>query len=129
MFPLGARFWILRGFLRHSSSLKLGQISVSSLGVAALGERLHFSLLVMSESGAPIYSFESKLVMRYHWKSKAKFAQMGTSLFDEVVTALSALTTLFLGATQGLGGIVVRCSPKLGGGVVDKSPPCSFLQR
>jgi len=42
--PLGAQIWILRGFLQHSTSLKLGKIPlVSSLEPAALGERLCFS--------------------------------------------------------------------------------------
>jgi hypothetical protein len=103
---------------------------VSSLGAAALGERLRFSLSVMSESGAPIYPSESKSVMRYHRRLKAKTAQMDTSLFDEAVTALSVSTTSFLGASsQAVGGTVVQFSSKPGGGVVGKSPPSSFLWR
>jgi hypothetical protein len=45
----------------------------SSLGAAALGERIRFSLSVMLESGAPIYMSESKLVMRYHRRSKKNY--------------------------------------------------------
>jgi hypothetical protein len=37
---------------------------------AALGERLRYSLPVMSESGAPIYLSESKSVLKYFWKNK-----------------------------------------------------------
>jgi hypothetical protein len=50
-----------------------------------LGERLRFSLPVMSKSGARIYPFESKSVLRYHRRLKAKTAQMDTSLFEEAV--------------------------------------------
>jgi hypothetical protein len=91
---------------------------VSSLGATALGERLCLSLPIMSKSGAPIYSFESKSVMRYHQRSNAKTAQMDTSIFDEAVLALSAPMTPFLGASsQALGKTVVQSSPKPGGGV------------
>ena len=101
-----------------------------SLGADALGERIRLSLPVMSESGAPIYPFESKSVLRYYWRSKAKTSQMDTSLFDEAVIALNAPTMLFLGASsQALGGTMVQSSPKPGGGVVDKSPLSSFLRR
>jgi hypothetical protein len=37
---------------------------------AALGERLRYSLPVMSESGAPIYPSESKSALKYSWKNK-----------------------------------------------------------
>jgi hypothetical protein len=37
---------------------------------AALGERLRFSLPVMSESGAPIYPSKSKFVLKYSLKNK-----------------------------------------------------------
>jgi hypothetical protein len=43
----------------------------SSLGAAELGERIRLSLLVMSESGTPIYPSESESVLRHHQKSKA----------------------------------------------------------
>jgi hypothetical protein len=78
----------------------LGQILVSSLGVAALGDRLCFSLPVMSKSGATIYLSESKSVLRYRQKSKAKSAQMDTAMFDEAVTALSGPTMPFLGVSS-----------------------------
>jgi hypothetical protein len=39
-------------------------------------------------------------MLRYHWRSKvSRAAQMDASLFDEVVTACSALTTPSLGAS------------------------------
>jgi hypothetical protein len=102
---------------------------VSSLGATALGDRLRFSLSIMSESGAPIYSSESKSVLRYHRRSKEKIAKMDTSLFDKAHIALSAPVTPFLGASsQALGGTVVQSSLKLGGGA-GKSPPSSFLWR
>jgi len=44
--------------------------SVCLSEVAALGERLRYSLLVMSEFGAPIYSSESKSVLKYSRKNK-----------------------------------------------------------
>jgi hypothetical protein len=69
-------------------------------GAAALGERVRFFLSVMSESGAPIYPSESKSVLRYHRRSKAKSTKMDCSLFDEGVTTLSASTTPFLGASS-----------------------------
>jgi len=95
--------------------------SVSSLGATALGDRLCFSLSVMSESGAPIYPLESKSVLRYHRRSKAKTTKMDT--------ALSAPVTPFLGASsQALGGTVVKSPPKLGVGAI-KSPLFSFLRR
>jgi len=96
--------------------------SVSSLGAAVLGERLHFSLPIMSES---------KSVLRYHRRSKGgRGAQMDASLFNEVVMAINALTTPSLGvSSKALGGIVVQSSPKPGGGVVGKSPSSSLLRR
>jgi hypothetical protein len=39
-------------------------------GTDVLGERLRYSLPVMSESGALIYLLESKSVLRYSWKHK-----------------------------------------------------------
>lgn len=41
-----------------------------SLGVDALGERLRYSLPVMSESGVPIYPSESKSMLKYSRKNK-----------------------------------------------------------
>jgi len=114
VFPLGAQTWILRDFLKGflwlppEFSVVVSDFGVSSLVATMLGEMILFSLPIMSESGAPIYPFESKSVMRYHRRSKAKTAQMDTSLFDEAVLALSAPVTLFLGASsQALGGTVV----------------------
>jgi hypothetical protein len=43
-----------------------------SLGADALGERIHLSLLVMADNGAPIFPAETKSVMRYQRKSNAK---------------------------------------------------------
>jgi hypothetical protein len=101
----------------------------SSLGAAAMGERIRFSLPMISEIGAPIYPSESKSVLKYHRKSKAKTTQFYVSLFDEAETAFSASTTPCLGASyQALGGTVVQSSPKPSGGV-GKSPPSSFLRR
>jgi hypothetical protein len=45
-------------------------LSVCSSGADALGERLCYSLPVMSESGAPIYPSESKSVLSYSRKNK-----------------------------------------------------------
>jgi hypothetical protein len=56
-----------------------------------MGERLRFSLPVMSECGAPIYPSKSKSVLRYHRRSKAKIAQMDTSLFEEAVGRKASL--------------------------------------
>lgn len=105
--------------------------SVSSLGAAVLGERLRFSLPIMSECGAPIYLSESRSVLRYHRRSKVgRGAQMDASLFNEAVTAINALTAPSLGvSSKALGGIVVQSSPKPGGGVVGKSPSSSLLRR
>jgi hypothetical protein len=111
------------------SEVGLDSFGVSSFGAAVLGERLCFSLLVMSECGAPIYSSESKSVLRYHRRSKVgRGVQMDASLFDEAVIALSAPTTPSLGASsQALGGTVVQSSLKPGGGVVGKYPSSSLL--
>jgi hypothetical protein len=131
--PLGCsildRKEFFEGFLLTPKSVVGSDFGISSLGANALGESLRFSLLVMSESGAPIYPSKSKSVMRYHQRSKAKTAQMDTSLIDEAVLALCAPVTQFLGASsQALGGTVVQSSPKPGGGV-GKSPSPSFLRR
>lgn len=45
-------------------------LGVCLLEAVALGERLRYSLPVMSESGAPIYPLESKFVLKYFWKNK-----------------------------------------------------------
>jgi hypothetical protein len=50
--PFGCSVLDSKGFYEGSSSL----------GAAALGERLCLSLLVMAESGAPMYPSESKSV-------------------------------------------------------------------
>jgi len=71
-----------------------------SLGAAALGERIRLSLLMMSESGAPIYPPESKSVLRHHRKSKANTSQRVVSMFDEAVTAFRASLMLCLGASS-----------------------------
>jgi len=55
---------------------------------------------VMSKSGATIYLSESKSVLRYRQKSKAKSAQMDTAMFDEAVTAFSGPTMPFLGVSS-----------------------------
>jgi hypothetical protein len=113
------------------SEVGLDSLSVPSLGVAVLGERLPFSLPVMLECGALIYPFEFKSVLRYHWRSKVgRGAHMDASLFDEAVTTISALTTLSLGAfSHALGGTVVQSSPKPGGALVSKSPSSNLLRR
>jgi hypothetical protein len=111
--PFGCSNLDSKGFsegfsLAPEFSVVVSDFGVSSLVATVLGEMILFSLPIMSESGAPIYPFESKSVMRYHRRSKAKTAQMDTSLFDEAVLALSAPVTLFLGASsQALGGTVV----------------------
>jgi len=117
------------GFSPTPEFSKVGSdFRVSSLGVIVLGDRLRFSLPIMSESGAPIYPSNSKSVLRYHWRSKANTAKMDTSLFDEGHIALSApMTPLFDASSQALGGTVVQSSPKLGGGA-GKSPSSSFLR-
>jgi hypothetical protein len=52
-----------------------------------LGERLRLSLLVMSESGVPIYQLESKSVLRY--SRKWKDAQLNKSLIAESLAAFT----------------------------------------
>jgi hypothetical protein len=70
-----------------------------SLGADALGERIRLSLPMMADSGAPIYPFETKSVMRYQRKSKAKASKLDISLIDEAVTALSSPMTQCLGTS------------------------------
>jgi hypothetical protein len=49
----------------------VGQLFMGvSSEVEELGEQLHLSLPVMSDSGAPIYPSESKSGMRYSWKQR-----------------------------------------------------------
>jgi hypothetical protein len=50
---------------------------------AALGERLRFSLPVMSKSRAPIYPSESKSVLKYSWKNKV--GKMDKLLLEEAL--------------------------------------------
>jgi len=71
-----------------------------SLGADALGERFRLSLPVMVDSGAPIYPSETKSVMRYQRKSKAKASKLDISLIDEAVTALSSPMTQCLGTSS-----------------------------
>jgi hypothetical protein len=98
-----------------------GSFGATSSGVAALGERLRFSLSVMSESGAPIYPLESKSVLRYYRRSKVgKGAQLDASLIDEALTAISAPMPLAFGAQPLL---------EPSGGTVSKTPSISILQR
>jgi hypothetical protein len=98
--PFGCSDLDSKGF---SPALDLSEVGSNSFNASAfravaLGERLSFSLSVMS---TPIYSFESKSVPRYHRRLKVgKGAQMDASLFDEVVTALNAPTTPSLGASS-----------------------------
>jgi hypothetical protein len=54
----------------------------SSLGAAALGERIRLSLPVMSKSGTPIYPSESESVLRNNQKSKANTSQMDVSMLS-----------------------------------------------
>lgn len=54
----------------------------------ALGERLRYSLPVMSESGAPIYLSESKSVLRYSLKHKV--GKLDEHLLAEALEAFSA---------------------------------------
>jgi hypothetical protein len=93
----------------------------ASSGQAALGERLCFSLPVMSECGAPIYPSESKLVLRYYRRSKVgRGAQLNASLIDEALTAIRAPMALPFGAQP---------SSEPGGGMVSKFPSTSLLWR
>jgi hypothetical protein len=59
-----------------------------SLGADALGERLRFSLPVMSESGAPIYPSESKSVLTYSRKNKV--GKLDKHLLEEAFETFSA---------------------------------------
>jgi hypothetical protein len=88
-----------------------------SLGADALGERIRLSLPVMADSGAPIYPSETKSVMRYQRKSKAKASKLDISLIDEAVTALSSPMMQCLGTSQDLDGSVVQKLPMPSGGV------------
>jgi hypothetical protein len=90
------------GFFSVPDFLEVGSDSLdaSSSGAATLGERLRFSLPIMSECGAPIYLSESKSVKRFHRRSKVGIcAQKDVSLFTEVVMAISAPTAQSLGAS------------------------------
>jgi hypothetical protein len=59
-----------------------------SSGVDALGERLRYSLPVMSESGAPIYPSKSKSVLRY--SRNHKIGKLVEHMLAEVLEAFSA---------------------------------------
>jgi hypothetical protein len=59
---------------------------VCLLEAAALGERLRFSLPVMSESGAPIYPSESKSVLKYSRKNKV--GKLDKLLLEEALETL-----------------------------------------
>jgi len=84
----------------RSSSVGVS-FSATSLGAAALGERLRFSLPVMSQCGAPIYPSKSKSVLRYYRRLKAgRGAQLDASLIDEALTAISAPMALPFGAAR-----------------------------
>jgi hypothetical protein len=56
--------------------------------VYALGERLCFSLLVISKSSVPIYPSESKSVLRY--SRKHKVGRLDEHLLVEALEAFSA---------------------------------------
>jgi hypothetical protein len=96
-----------------------------SLGAVALGERIRLSLPVMADSGAPIYPSETKSVMRYQRKSKAKVSKLDISLIDEAVTALSSPMTQCSGLSQALDGSVVQnlLMPSGGVGFRHEFPP------
>jgi hypothetical protein len=59
-----------------------------SSGADALGERMGFSLPVMSESGAPIYPLESKSVLTYSRKNKV--GKLDKHLLEEALETFSA---------------------------------------
>jgi hypothetical protein len=60
-------------------------LSDCSSGADALGERLHYSLPVMSESGAPIYPSQSKSVLRY--SRNHKIGKLDEHLLAEAFSA------------------------------------------
>jgi hypothetical protein len=60
-------------------------LSDCSSGANVLGERLHYSLPVMSESGAPIYPSESKSVLRY--SRNHKIGKLDEHLLAEAFSA------------------------------------------
>lgn len=94
--------------------------STTSLGATALGERLRFSLPVMSESGAPNYPSEFKSVLRYYRRSKVgRGEQLDASLIDEALTTISAPMALPFGAHP---------LSEPGGGTVSKTPSTSLLR-
>jgi hypothetical protein len=73
-----------------------------SLGADALGERLRFSLPVMSESGAPIYPSESKSVLTYSRKNKV--GKLDKHLLEEAFETFSSPKEL----SRPLCGVVSR---------------------
>jgi len=95
--------------------------SATSSRATTLGERLRFSLPVMSESGAPIYPSEFKSVLRYYCRLKVgRGEQLDASLIDEALTAINAPMALPFGAHP---------SSEPGGGTVSKTPSTSLLWR
>jgi hypothetical protein len=79
-----------------------------SLGADALGERLRYSLPMMSESGSPIYPSESKSVLKYSRKNKV--GKLDKHLLAEALETFSIPKELF--------GRFVGLSPS----------PCQLLQ-
>jgi len=71
-----------------SPALFVPTLSVCSSGADALGERLRYSLHVMSESGAPIYPSESKSVLSYSRKNKV--GKLDKHLLAEALETFSA---------------------------------------
>jgi hypothetical protein len=63
-------------------------LGVCSSGADALGERLRYSLPVMSESGAPIYPSESKSLLSYSRKNKV--GKLDKHLLAEALETFSA---------------------------------------
>jgi hypothetical protein len=63
-------------------------LGVCSSGADALGERLRYSLPVMSESGAPIYPSDSKSVLSYSRKNKV--GKLDKHLLAEALETFSA---------------------------------------
>jgi hypothetical protein len=71
-----------------SPALFVPALSVCSSGADALGERLRYSLPVMSEFGAPIYPSESKSVLSYSRKNKVD--KLDKHLLAEALETFSA---------------------------------------
>jgi hypothetical protein len=71
-----------------SPPLFVPALCVCSSGADALGERLRYSLPVMSESGAPIYPSESKSVLSYSRKNKV--GKLDKHMLAEALETFSA---------------------------------------